>query len=330
MREDAQSVREAGQAYTKLMAQPPADAKEEEEVEQPEADLAESDEETEQVEETEEAEEESEEGEESEDQEEGFLDIVWKGDTLNVTKTEAKDLAQKGYDYSQKMSKMSDDVKVQAEKQAKAIVDEKTADLDKKRQGLIETTELLEQFIGKPAVSDEELKKMLDDGDTEGYLRVKQQEDQRKTLVSNLKAERVKVQKEQQAEKQKQWDAYAAKQKEILLTNVPELKNEDYGKNLIKYAKSKGYSDEDLKYAVDARALEVLDKARKWDEMTKKGIKPKPKSKSPKVTKKASSTTPRSAKQNQSVKSRRDTFSKSQSTRDAGKLLASMYANKQR
>lgn len=320
MREDVQSVREAGKAYAKLIAQPPEDAKAEEEVEQPETDLAESEEETEQVEE-EESEEQPDEVEDSENP--NTEEIEFEGAKYNVPK-ELREAFLRQSDYTKKTQELA--AKVQAETDTK--VKEATADLDKKRQGLIETTELLEQFIGKPAVSDEALKKMLDDGDTEGYLRIKQQEDQRVTLISNLKAERVKVQSEQQAEAQKRNEEYAKQQHEILLTKVPDLKDEENRKNLIKYANSIGYSNEELKYLVDARASEVLDKARRWDEMTKKGIKPKPKSKSPKVTKKASSTTPRSAKQNLSVKSRQDRFSKTNSTRDAGSLISALYANK--
>jgi len=324
MREDVQSVREAGKAYAKLMAQPPADAKEEEETEQPETDLVESEEEIEQIEEVnEESEEQPDEVEESENP--NIEEIEFEGAKYNVPK-ELKEAFLRQSDYTKKTQELA--AKVQAETDTK--VKEATVDLDKKRQGLIETTELLEQFIGKPSVSDEELKKMLDDGDTEGYLRVKQQEDQRITLISNLKAERVKVQKEQQDEANKRHEEYTKQQTEILLTKVPELKNEENRKGLIEYANSVGYSNDELKYAVDARSLEVLDKARRWDEMTKKGVKPKPKSKSPKVTKKASSTTPKSAKQNQTIKSRQDRFSKTNSTRDAGKLISALYANKQR
>jgi hypothetical protein len=322
MREIIESTKSAGIAITERMAQPEEDAKAKEEVEQPEEDLIESDEQ----EEAEEAAEESED-EESEDQEETF-EILYKGDTLNITQTEAKDLAQKGYDYSQKMSKMSDDIKAQAEKQAKVITDEKTADLEKQRLSLIETTELLEQFIGKPTNTAEQLKAMLDEGDTEGYLRAQEQEKQRQTLIDGAKAERDRVKQQQQQEAQARFEAYSKQQAEILVTKVPELKDKKNLEVLVDYARSVGYTDEELKSAADARALEVLEKARKWDQMISKGVKPKPKSKSPKVTKKAGSNVPKSAQHSKTIQDRQATLSKTGSMRDFGKLYSAKYADK--
>jgi len=321
MRESAESIREIGKAITQRMAQPTEEAKAEEEAEHPETDLVEPEEETEQVEEeTEEAE-----GEESEDQEETELhEVKHNGEIQKVNYEELQKLASAGFDYTKKTQELA--AKVQAETDTK--VKEATADLEKKRQGLVETTEVLESFLGKPAVTDEQLKVMLDEGDTEGYLRAKQQEDQRKSLIGSLRAERNKVQQEQQVEAQKRQDEYTRQQTEILLTKVPELKDEENRKNLIKYAQSVGYSDEELKFAADARALEVLEKARKWDEMISKGIKPKAKSKNPKVTKKAGSNIPRSAQQTKTVKDRQSVFGKSGSMRDFGKLYTAKYAKK--
>jgi len=322
MREDVPSLRTAAAEYTKLMAKPTEEAKAEEEAEQPETDLVESEEEAQEVEETEEVTEESDD-EASEDQAE-LHEVKHNGEIQKVDYEELQKLASAGFDYTKKTQELA--AKVQAETDTK--VKEATADLEKKRQGLIETTEVLENFLGKAAVTDEQLKVMLDEGDNDGYLKAKHQEDQRNTLVSSLRAERNKVQQEQQAEAQKRQDEYTRQQTEILLTNIPELKDEDNRKNLIKYAQSVGYSDEELKYASDARSLEVLEKARKWDEMVKTGVKPKPKSKSPKVTKKVGSVTPKSAKQSQTVKSRQAVFNKSGSMRDAGKLYTAMLSRK--
>lgn len=320
MREDIGSLRAAAQEYMKMTAQPPEEAEAEEEAEQPETDLVESEEE--EVVGTEETEE-VEDDEESEDQAE-LHEVKHNGEIQKVDYDELKKLASAGFDYTKKTQDLAEKVKVETD----VKVREATADLDKKRQGLIETTELMEQFIGKPTVTAEQLKTMLDEGDTEGYLRVQEQEKQRQVLLDSVKAERVKVQQEQQAESQKLRDEYTRQQAEILLTKVPELKDEENRKSLIKYAHSVGYSEEELKHAADARALEVLDKARKWDEMVTKGVKPKPKSKSPKVTKKTGSTGIKSAKRSQTVKSRQAVFNKSNSTRDAGKLWDAMRSRK--
>jgi len=322
MRENIDSIREIGKSITERMAQPEEDAKAEEEVEQPETDLAESDEQTEEV--TEETEEESD-SEESEDQDETELhEVKHNGEIQKVDYEELQKLASAGFDYTKKTQELAERVKTETDKK----VLESTAELEKKRQGLIETTELLEQFIGKPTVTDEQLSVMLAEGDTEGYLKAQKQEEQRKILIQGVKAKRDEVQKEQQAEAQKRFEVYSKQQAEVLMTKVPELKDPKKLEALVDYARSIGYTDEELKTAADARALEALDKARKWDEMISKGVKPKPKSKNPRVTKKAGSNVPRSAQQSKTVKDRQSAFGKSGSMRDFGKLYSARLAGK--
>ena len=324
MRENIESIRSAGKAITeRRTAQPEEDAKAEEEIEQPEEDLIESEEET-----TEEVEAESEgeaEDEESEDQEDAELhEVKHNGEIQKVDYAELQKLASAGFDYTKKTQELAEKVKIETDKK----VLESTADLETKRQGLIETTELLEQFIGKPITTSEQLQAMLDEGDTEGYLRAQEQEKQRTLLITSAKAERDRVKQEQKVEAQKKFDAYSKQQAEVLLTRVPELKDENNRKALVTYAKSVGYTDDELKNAADARALEVLDKARKWDEMISKGVKPKPKSKNPKVTKKAGTNVPKSAQQSKTVKDRQAAFGQSGSMRDFGKLYSARNSKK--
>jgi hypothetical protein len=327
MRDNAESIREIGKAIAGRMAQPDEDAKAEEEVEQPETDLVESEEQTEEVEEeTEEAEaEESEEGEESEDQEETELhEVKHNGEIQKVDYEELQKLASAGFDYTKKTQELAERVKTETDKK----VLESTAELAKERQDLVETTTLLEQFIGKPTVTEEQMNVMLAEGDTEGYLKAQQQDKQRQAVLDGLKAKRTEIQQKQQAEAQQKFEVYSKQQAEVLMTKVPELKDPKKLEALVDYARSIGYTDEELKTAADARALEALDKARKWDEMISKGIKPKPKSKSPKVTKKAGSNIPRSAQQTKTVKDRQSVFGKSGSMRDFGKLYSAKLAGK--
>ena len=62
--------------------------------------------------------------------------------------------------------------------------------------------------------------------------------------------------------------------------------------------------------------------------MIKKGVKPKPKSKNPKSTKKTGSNIPRSAQQTKTVKDRQSVFNKSGSMRDFGKMYNAKMATK--
>ena len=322
MRENIDSIREIGKSITERMAQPEEDAKAEEEVEQPETDLTESDEQTE--EETEEVEaEESEEGEESEDQTE-LHEVKHNGEIQKVDYEELTKLASAGFDYTKKTQELAERVKTETDKK----VLESTAELAKERQELVETTTLLEQFIGKPTVTEEQMNTMLAEGDTEGYLKAQQQDKQRQAVLDGLKAKRTEIQQKQQAEQEKQRTVYAKQQTEILLTKVPELKDDGNQKSLIAYAKTENWSEHQLKHTVESVYLVALAKAQKWDEFISKGVKPKPKSKNPKVTKKAGSNVPRSAQQSKTVKDRQAAFSKSGSMRDFGKYYSAKYSKK--
>ena len=133
----------------KQTAQPEEEAKEEE-LEAPT-----SEEETEDTEETlEEAEEESdEESEEEEEVEVETITIKWNGENIDVPLEEAVNLAQKGYDYSQKMSQLSD----KAKEEGKKMVEKQLAEMEAKRTEFTQKAELVESLYNQPLVSKEKL-----------------------------------------------------------------------------------------------------------------------------------------------------------------------------
>ena len=91
----------------------------------------------------------------------------------------------------------------------------------------------------------------------------------RQTAREALKAERQKLRDEQTAENQKKLREYVAGESEKLLKVYPAWKDpEKYkagAKAIFDYAKSAGFSDQELATAYDHRILVMADKARQWD-----------------------------------------------------------------
>jgi hypothetical protein len=245
-----------------------------------------------------------------------LFEIKANGESKKLTLEELKQFASQGIDYTKKTQELSNRIKTEVEKQ----VQERTADLDEKRNGLLEATELVESFYNKPLVTRDELQNLLDEGDLEQYNRLKDQEEQRKELLQEVKSQKERELAEKQQKAQESFAKYANQQAEILRNKMPELVKPDNVKKLTSYLRDNGYSEDELKYAADARALELAEKARRYDEIMSKGIKkPRKKANNPNVIR--SNKRGSVKKVNKNLDQAKSKFSSSRSMRDAAQLL---------
>lgn len=151
--------------------------------------------------------------------------------------------------------------------------------------------------------------------------------------LEKVRAERDKVRQYEEQESARDRQTRLAAEMVKLQDALPELKDPEKGKvlrdDLTAYAKSVGFTDDDLAGVEDHRALVLLDKARRWDEHLRQ--KPKLDAKVDRALDKAvkpgSAPAKPKAKELDAVKSR---FNKTRSEDDAAALLNTLLAPQKR
>lgn len=114
--------------------------------------------------------------------------------------------------------------------------------------------------------------------------------DQQKEQARQVEAERQVIAQQQAQEQQAQMQQHLAAQREEMLNRIPQWRDEDTRTKerleVIKYAQRRGYSEQELANASDARAIEILHKAWQWDNLQEKKPAAKKKaSKAPRMAK---------------------------------------------
>lgn len=96
----------------------------------------------------------------------------------------------------------------------------------------------------------------------------------RQDARTRLQAEHARIRELEAQETTRERAARLAKEMEALETAIPEMKDPEKGKvlreDLMAYARSIGFSDDDIGGVEDHRALVILDKARRYDESQKR------------------------------------------------------------
>jgi hypothetical protein len=100
--------------------------------------------------------------------------------------------------------------------------------------------------------------------------------DQKQAAAAELQS----IQAKELAQKQQAWKAYVEKSAHTFREMIPAWKDENVGRkelgDLVSYARTMGYSDQEIQTAADPRALHAMYKAMKFDELQKssKNLKP--------------------------------------------------------
>lgn len=267
--------------------------------------------------------EEHEQGEDQSEEEvespEDLIEFAADGGTHKAKLDEIKRLAAAGLNYTRKMQELPERAKIEADK----IVQERTKSLEVDRTRTLEACDLVEGFYGKPFVTAEQLDQLIQDGDTETYLKLSRQEEKRKEILSTAKAERQKIIDKKAAEEKEQLHQSAINHTQQLFEKMPELKDQAAQNKLASYLKSSGLSDQEIASFIDHRGLIIAEKARRFDELSGGKIEPVRKD-PPKVIKKVGATVNRQTYTQKDIEDSRSKFEKSGNLRDAANLLLKM------
>lgn len=237
----------------------PAVEPEEELQEEVEAEEAEV--ETEVEEETEESEVETEDEEEGEEVEELYYTVKINGEEYEVTLDELQSGYQRQKDYTKKTQDLSE--------QRKSL-EEKSAELDKAHEDFISQAQLANELLNRDL---EKFKSVdwegLKENDPTQYVQKQIEMNEIRQRQTELKQAAQQVYEHNLRAQQEQLAQHVEAQRKETLKLFPDWKDEaaavEGQRKIVEYAKSVGYTDQELSAIVNAKDLYMLDKARQFD-----------------------------------------------------------------
>ncbi len=150
--------------------------------------------------------------------------------------------------------------------------------------------DILDRVLETPPISLETLNQLLEDGDTEGYLRKKAELEQWQSKKLAVRSQQEELNKFMSEAQLKKTAALQQQERELLYKNFPDLAKEENAAKLAQYLTSYGYTPQELAQVVDHKNFIIAEKARRWDEFQAKAKDAKPVSNVPKVIKKGAAT----------------------------------------
>ena len=252
--------------------------------------------------------------------------------TINGQETEVTlDELKKGYsrqsDYTRKTEKLSQDRKSVEEKNSEytRLNEEAKIKRDQYEKQLQVLSEQLRAT--EPQVDMERLYQE----DPAEFVKQKAEQDRRKELQTAAQQEQDRIRQEKQQESEKVYSQYLENERKLLAEKLPiyadKEKGPDFVKNLTEYAKSKGYTDQEISMLVDHRAILMLADAYRYEKIKKNAsLKNK---KVTKVSKVVSSSSPKVQDDSdiaRRIKSKKATLKKSGNVKDAVSVLQELYS----
>lgn len=240
------------------------------------------------------------------------------------------DELMKGYsrqsDYTRKTEKLSQERKALEERNAEALRTSEEAKI--KRDEYERNLRLLtEQLSANNQTVD--MDKLYAEDPAE-YVREEARQRKRQELLQASKVEQQRLQAEKAQENDKNYQVYLAQQRKLLEEKLPiyadQKKGPEFVRNLTEYAKSIGYTDQDIAQLIDHRAVIMLANAYRYDKLKKANVKNK---KVTKVSKVVSSSSPNVQDDNdiaKRMKSKKATLKRSGKVNDAVSVLQEMFS----
>jgi len=240
------------------------------------------------------------------------------------------DELMKGYsrqsDYTRKTEKLSQERKALEERNAEALRTSEEAKI--KRDEYERNLRLLtEQLNANNQTVD--MDKLYAEDPAE-YVREEARQRKRQELLQASKVEQQRLQAEKAQENDKNYQVYLAQQRKLLEEKLPiyadQKKGPEFVRNLTDYAKSIGYTDQDIAQLIDHRAVIMLANAYRYDKLKKANVKNK---KVTKVSKVVSSSSPNVQDDNdiaKRMKSKKATLKRSGKVNDAVSVLQEMFS----
>ena len=253
--------------------------------------------------------------------------LTVNGQDVEVTLDELKKGYSRQSDYTRKTEKLSQDRK---------SIDELKNEYTRQNE---EAKIKRDQYEKQLQVLSEQLKSMqpsidmdrLYQEDPAEYVKQKAAQDRKKELEMSAKQEQDRILKEKQIESEKVYSQYLENERKLLAEKLPIYKDKEkapqFIKNLTEYAKSIGYTDQEISMLVDHRAVVMLANAYRYDKMKKNAnLKNK---KVTKVSKVVSSSSPKIQDDSEvakRIKSKKATLKRSGKVNDAVSVLQELYS----
>lgn len=207
------------------------------------------------------------------------LKLKYNGEEREVEEPEAIELAQKGYDYTQKtmaLAKERDEWRAKSKQEHEAKLKEYDDKLALTERAITEIT--------LPELKNVDWNKLASENPQEWALKL-QHAHQVTAKLAEIQAERQKIGQQRQVEVQEQLQKQVKEAQDILQKDIPGWNNDLYGK-ILKTGVEAGFKEDEVNAITDPRAIKVLWKAMQFDALQKaKPLVDKKVEKAPKVAK---------------------------------------------
>jgi hypothetical protein len=202
--------------------------------------------------------------EESEEQPKPRYKVKASGEEVEVELDELIKGYQQGTDYTKKSQALAE--------QRKAIEAERShlEYVKQERQAYAQKLQALDSFLTQQHQGVD--LEVLKDTDPIGYAVAVAEQSQREKQLAVVRNEQQRIAQQQQAEQQSQLQAHLRTESEKLVTLIPELatpQGDAVRKQIRDYAKSVGWTDQELSSVYDSRAVQTLYKAMKYEQLQK-------------------------------------------------------------
>ena len=180
------------------------------------------------------------------------------------------DELRNGYQRQQSFTRKS----MELANQRKAF-EQEAAEVKQMRDAYAQQLDLLSAQIQQTVQQEPDWRALAETMSERDLFLAKTEWDQYKEQQKQVEAERQRVAEQQMQDYQRNLEKHLQHQRADMLQRIPEWQNDDIRENerqeVIKYAQRRiGFSEEEIANASDARAIELLYKAWKWDNLQSK------------------------------------------------------------
>ena len=188
------------------------------------------------------------------------------GETVEVDLDELRNGYQRQQSFTRKSMELAN--------QRKAF-EQEAAEVKQMRDTYAQQLDLLSAQIQQTVQQEPDWRALAETMSERDLFLAKTEWDQYKEQQKTVEAERQRVAEQQMQDNQRNLEKHLQHQRADMLHRIPDWQNDDIRENerqeVIKYAQRRiGFSEEEIANASDARALELLYKAWKWDNLQSK------------------------------------------------------------
>ena len=253
--------------------------------------------------------------------------LTVNGENVEVTLDELKKGYSRQSDYTRKTEKLSQDRKSVEAKNAEATRLNEEAKI--KRDQYEQQLQILSEHL-KSTSNNVDMERLYQE-DPAKYVKLKAEQDRQKQLQLEVQREEERIKAEKQREAEENLAKFVVEQKKILAEKLPiysdQKKGPEFQKDIREFARSKGYTDEEISMLVDHRAILILADAFLYNQIKKNAnLKNK---KVRKVSKVVSSSSPKIQDDSEAavrLKSQKANLKRTGKVQDAANVLQQIFS----